>query len=391
MALPISLYFHIPFCKARCRYCDFNTWAGMQDRIPAYFSAMEYEIRWASGVSPDRDVKTLFFGGGTPSLIPSAYYTRLLHQIYTMFSVQDDAEISLEANPGTVSPAELSELRRVGFNRISFGMQSAAEPELKMLGRIHTHLETVEAARQARRAGFENLNLDLIYGLPGQQVKDWLKNVDAALQLQPEHLSMYALTVEDGTPLKGMIERGELPVPDDDLAAEMYETASEIVETAGYLHYEISNWALAGRECRHNLTYWRDEEYYGIGAGAAGYANKMRVVNVNPIDEYIRRMSQSHDADPTASPAADSILPLSPDDEMQELMMVGLRLVEEGISQKRFAAHTGVRMMDRFGAQIERLIRLGLLEWAGPDGDILRLTRKAYLLGNQVFMEFVGE
>lgn len=391
MVFPISIYIHIPFCQSRCRYCDFNTYAGMQQNIPDYFSALEREIQWASGVLPGYQAKTLFFGGGTPSLIPAEYYTRFIHQIYTNFPFIGEIEISMEANPGTIEPDLLRLYRSAGMNRISIGMQSAADSELQMLGRIHQHAQTVQAVKAARKAGFRNLNLDLIYGLPGQELATWLNTVEEALKLQPDHLSMYALSVEEGTLLKWLIEQGDFPEPDEDLAADMYEEASRRVEREGYRHYEISNWAREGKECQHNLTYWRDESYLGIGAGAAGFYQNMRVANLSGIEEYIKKMSENPAIQADVSPAAASKIILTEREGMQELMMLGLRLVEEGISQERFTCRTGRRMMEEFGEIIERLIRLGLLEWNNKSQETLRLTHPGYLLGNQVFMEFVGD
>lgn len=386
----ISIYYHIPFCRARCKYCDFNTYAGMDHFIPAYMTALENETRLASSASADRYVvKTLFFGGGTPSVVPAVHYAQLFNTIRKTWDLIPNAEISLEANPGTVGYDYLVEMRRVGFNRISLGMQSANNQELSMLGRIHDHEDTIQAVRWARKAGFENLSLDLIYGLPGQRLSEWMENVEKALELEPDHLSMYALTVEDGTPLKTLLEHELLPQPDDDLAADMYEAASARVEQAGFGQYEISNWAQKGMECQHNLTYWRDEEYFGFGAGAAGYIDHSRVVNVLPIGSYIQKISAGNAMKNDTSPALDSEIHLDPADEMKEMLMVGLRLVREGVSAKKFEKRFGVRMEDRFREQITRLIKLGLLEWEGEGREILRLTPHAYLVGNQVFMEFV--
>jgi oxygen-independent coproporphyrinogen-3 oxidase len=408
-----SLYFHIPFCTHRCAYCDFNTYAGQEDMIPAYVGALCQEIKFVgnrverAAIEAPVKVHTIFFGGGTPSLLSPTQFQSIFRSIRGNFALTDDAEITMEANPGTVSYENLLELRRTGINRISYGVQSANTEELRMLERAHSFFDVIEAVTSARKAGFTNLNLDLIYGLPEQTLSTWQTTVKRILDLHPEHISAYALTLEHGTPFGRWSSRGLLPLPDPDLAADMYEWASETLEANGYVQYEISNWArtFASTEgtwgqgththpslaCRHNLQYWRSLSYLAFGAGAHGYAHGYRYSNVLRIKTYIERLTIPN------APISKIEFPLSPAtvnhheqilaDDMSEYMLNNLRLVRAGASDIDFKSRFGVGLMDAYRAELEDLIRLGLLE---GDGDAVRLTRRGRLLGNQVFLRFVG-
>lgn len=396
-----SLYLHIPFCTHRCAYCDFNTYAGQEDLIPAYVLALGNEIRAVADSAPERiEVQTIFFGGGTPSLLSGNQFETILKTIRQRFELAHDAEISLEANPGTLTAKALGGLHALGFNRISLGVQSAHLEELRQLERIHDYFDVVNAVEWARRAGFENLNLDLIFGLPEQTLKRWQASLQLALGLHPEHLSLYALTLEHGTPFGRWAQRGLLPLPDPDAAADMYEWAQETLEAGGYEHYEISNWAQSGRQCRHNLQYWRNLPYLGFGAGAHGFAGQVRYSNVLRIKTYIERLPSS--ASRLAFPLSPSTVNrqwITPKVEMQETMITGLRLTQEGISASAFRKRFGCELDSVFGKEIEELVGLGLLEWIDEksltqDATLtpssrLRLTQRGHLLGNQVFMRFV--
>jgi oxygen-independent coproporphyrinogen-3 oxidase len=391
MTLDYSLYIHVPFCVHRCAYCDFNTYAGQEALIPAYVEALCREIEIVSRSAPERlTAHTIFFGGGTPSLLSTAQFESILKTVQDCFNLTPDAEISLEANPGTVTQDSLRDLRALGFNRISLGVQSAHPDELRQLERIHDYFDVIEAVTCSRRAGFDNLNLDLIFGLPEHSLDRWQATVRLILGLRPDHLSLYALTVEPGTPFGRWAQRGLLSVSDPDAAADMYEWAGEELEAVGFGQYEISNWARPGRQCRHNLQYWRGQPYLGFGAGAHGCAGGLRISNVLRIKTYIERL-QSDALFPNTlfpvSPATVSQNRISKNVEMQETMLTGLRLTREGVSAEDFAARFGIQMRDVFGREIDELIGLGLLEWVGP---VLRLTKRGRLLGNQVFMRFVG-
>ena len=394
---PYSLYVHIPFCTHRCAYCDFNTYAGQEQLIPAYVEALCREVDFV-GSSCDsgtpRPVHTIFFGGGTPSLLSPKQFNLIFQSIHANFDLTPDAEITIEANPGTVSGENLFALRGLGINRISFGVQSANTEELRMLERIHTFFDVIEAVTAARKAGFDNLNLDLIYGLPEQTLRTWQTTVRRILDLRPEHISAYALTLEHGTPFGRWSARGLLPLPDPDLAADMYEWLAETLEADGYIQYEISNWAKPGLECRHNLQYWRGRPYLAFGAGAHGYANGYRYSNVLRIKTYVERLSDSTArlSNPPfpLSPAAVNQHKQSLQEDMAEFMMTGLRLTHEGVSEDEFQARFGHPLRDVYGKEIDELLRLGLVENVVETGNpSLRITRNGRLLGNQVFMRFV--
>jgi oxygen-independent coproporphyrinogen-3 oxidase len=398
---PVSLYFHIPFCVHRCAYCDFNTYAGQLDSIPAYVQALCKEIK-AVGVSVASKGKaqTIFFGGGTPSLLTANHYESILQTTEQFFDISTGAEISLEANPGTCSFDYLKNLRSLGFTRISFGVQSANPFELHLLERIHSYRDVVEAVKWSRQAGFDNINLDLIYGLPEQSLSRWENTLKLVLGLHPEHLSLYALTLEHGTPFGRWASRGLLPIPDPDLAAEMYELAGETLSEAGYEQYEISNWSQSSRQCRHNLQYWRNLSYLGLGAGAHGYAGGYRYSNVLRIKTYIQRLDEyQYQGMPyPLSPAMVNQHRNTLRDDMQETMLTGLRLTQEGVSEEKFRERFQVGLTEVYGRDIEELLGLGLLEWQNETkiryknpGRSIRLSKRGRLLGNQVFMRFVGD
>jgi oxygen-independent coproporphyrinogen III oxidase len=384
--------------------------------IPAYVDALTQEIDFVGNQlkttqlsTYPTNVYTIFFGGGTPSLLSPKQFRSIFKSIRDNFTLTDDAEITIEANPGNVSFANLFELRSLGINRISYGVQSANMEELRMLERVHNFFDVIEAVTSARKAGFNNLNLDLIYGLPEQTLSTWQITLKRILDLHPEHISAYALTLEHGTPFGKWSAKGLLPLPDPDLAAEMYEWSSETLEANGYVQYEISNWAVnrgtskvEGQQadfdvrpltpafaCRHNLQYWRGLPYLAFGAGAHGYANGYRYSNVLRIKTYIDRF--------TNDPSTNYLFPLTPatlnqhkqsgPDDMAEFMMTGFRLTQEGVDEKEFRARFDNSMCDVYGKEIDHLLKLGLIE--ERDGKTFRLTKRGRLLGNQVFMRFV--
>lgn len=386
------MYIHIPFCVKRCNYCDFTTYSGIERWIPEYFEALKREIQIAGVSSRDNvPVHTLFFGGGTPSVVPTDYYKGLFDVIYSNFRVDHDAEISFEANPGTVNENLLSEYKKIGFNRISLGAQSFHDGELKLLGRIHNSQGIYQAVESIRDSGFDNMNLDLIYGLPGQTLSKWKQSLTRAIALEPEHLSLYSLTIEEGTPFAWDVAQGKLdPLPDDE-AAEMYELAMDMLDEAGYKHYEISNWAKRSNErdyrCRHNLQYWRNLEYYGFGAGAHGYIKGLRVANIGTIPEYIQQISISS----SGNRLDEESTSIAEDEAMHDEMMLGMRLIDEGVSASAFFKRYGRDMRDVFSKEITKLIESNLIRWTDGVGSSLVLSRRGILLGNQVFMEFVKD
>jgi oxygen-independent coproporphyrinogen-3 oxidase len=395
---PYSVYVHIPFCRHRCAYCDFNTYTGLDNLIPDYVCALVREIEiLASSTGVHLPVHTIFFGGGTPSLLPPAELERILSTLGTRFNLQPELEVTLEANPGTIDLAYLRDIRGMGVNRLSLGMQSANPEELHLLERQHDFPDVVRAVEWARQAGFSNLNLDLIFGLPDQPIESWSRTLSLALGLHTDHLSLYALTLEHGTPMQHWVSRGLLPDPDPDLAADMYELASDRLGEASFSQYEISNWARKYDQdnlmvCHHNLHYWRNQPYLGIGAGAHGYAAGVRTSNVLSPVVYTHQLLDNDDQRIETfprTPATVQTQPIYRLTEIGETMMMGLRLTQEGVSNQSFQDRFKETLQEVFGPQIERLVGLGLLEWAGIGGDILRLTRRGRLLGNQVFIEFL--
>jgi oxygen-independent coproporphyrinogen-3 oxidase len=426
-----SLYFHIPFCTHRCAYCDFNTYANQEDSIPAYLDALCKEIEFVGHNSrgrqlPSPTIHTIFFGGGTPSLLSPPQFDSIFKSIRSAFTLTSDAEISIEANPGTVTYDALRQLREIGINRISFGVQSANMEELQMLERTHNFFDVIEAVTSARKAGFDNLNLDLIYGLPEQTMSTWQSTVKRILDLHPEHISAYALTLEHGTPFGRWSSKGLLPLPDPDLAADMYEWADETLEANGYINYEISNWAkdialpnnhrdvVSGADgciaerieterrrsanitypslaCRHNLQYWRGLPYLAFGAGAHGYAGGYRYSNALRIKTYIERcINSSSNFEFPLSPATVNQHKQSQKDDMSEFMMTGLRLTQEGVSDDGFQDRFDIPIQNVYKNEINELLRLGLLEKQTFEfSEVLRLTKHGRLLGNQVFMRFI--
>lgn len=387
-----SIYLHIPFCRRRCGYCDFNTFAGLSRLIPQYVDALSQEVRCAGRQSdPGTLVHTLFFGGGTPSLLTAMQMDRILKTIRESFQLLEDAEISMEANPGTVTEESIHGFVEAGVNRFSFGMQSAHPEDLRILDRKHTFSDVLQAVGYCQKAGVKHINLDLIFGIPGQTLQRFQSSLELAAASGVDHLSLYSLTIEEGTPMAHWANRGLIDFPDDDLAAEMYEFAEDYLAAQGFEQYEISNWARgdSGR-CRHNLQYWEYEPYFGFGAGAHGFINGTRTENVHSVFDFLRRMSDGREGQFPSSPAALAGSLLSKWDQMQEMMMVGLRMTAEGVSAKRFKNRFGSDLEVIFADQLRHLLREGLIEWINVPEPAVRLTKRGKLLGNRVFMEFVG-
>lgn len=329
-------------------------------------------------------------GGGTPTLLTTSHLGTILEKIFVHFKVDSAAEISLEANPGTVNLDYLKQIRRIGYNRISFGVQTSQVRHLNLMGRIHNFSDSIEAAKNAQLADFDNFNLDLIYGLPEQTLTEWEDTLNLILGLNPRHLSLYALGIEEGTPLWDWVQRGLVVQPDDDLAASMYELANQRLSERGYYAYEISNFAHQDQKndwrCHHNLQYWHNQPYLGIGAGAHGFFNGKRTENVSGVGEYLKALFQTT-GDSSQNPAVKHIQLVDNFTEQQETMMVGLRLVEEGVSIPDFAARFGSSPVEVFGDEIQQLLSQGLLEM--KTDEFIRLSHKGRLLGNLVFQKFV--
>ena len=386
----LSLYFHIPFCRRRCGYCDFNTFAGMNQYIPDYVNALCKEVDEIFNSAPEQfSVHTIYFGGGTPSLLRTDHFEQILETVKSKINISDDAELTLEANPETVTEKSIAELFDIGFNRISFGMQSASKRDLKILDRQHDSDSIVNALQWCRRAGFKHVNLDLIFGIPGQSLKSWERTLKTALGLGVDHFSIYSLILEEGTRLKDWVDRGLLVSPDEDLVADMYALAIELMENSRYTQYEISNFTREVESVsRHNLQYWRYLPYLGFGAGAHGFFGNTRTENVGLIPKYINRLQQDSVGGFPVSQAAKQVNHLNRWEQIQENLMVSLRLTQEGVSMREMNERYQVKLINLFGPQINRLVRLGLLEYF-ENGERLRLTRNGRFLGNQVFLEFI--
>jgi oxygen-independent coproporphyrinogen-3 oxidase len=374
----IALYVHIPFCLAKCAYCDFVSYDHLAGLYGEYTSALVTEMDLAEPGA----IRSIYIGGGTPTVLPLLHFERIFEAIQRRFAPRTGIEITVEANPGTVSPAKLDRLRALGVTRLSLGVQSFVEKELRLLGRIHSAPHAIDAFQEGREAGFDNLSLDLIYGLPRQSLGSWRASLQQALALQPDHLSLYALTVEEGTPLAADIAQGRLPAPDPDLAADMYELAQETLSAAGFVHYEISNWARSPEfVSRHNLIYWQNEPYLGIGAGAHSWRHGRRWSNVTRPEEYIGRVRNG--LAPTAAMET-----IGPELEMGETMMLGLRLLGEGVAFARFQARFGLDLRVQYAGALEELPELGLIEITD---ERVVLSKRGRLLGNQVFLRFLGD
>lgn len=392
----MGLYVHVPFCKTKCPYCDFNTYQGIENLIEPFLPAITSEITCWGDALAHPPVKSVFFGGGTPSYLPPGDIERILVAIQSSFQVDPTAEISIEANPGDLDEAACAGILNQGVNRLSIGVQSLDNDLLNLLGRRHQASEAVEAFQSARQAGFDNVNLDLMYGLPNQSMKQWQKTLSSLIELTPEHISLYALTIEEGTPMHRWATEGKIPEPDSDLAADMYQHAREVLAEAGYHHYEISNWSLPDRACEHNLVYWENGPYLGVGPGAHSRLGDYRFWTVLSPRDYNTKAATW--ADSGSRPLADLVetalqgIPtlggwehLSLETTCSETMFLGLRLLD-GLNLSEASAIAGTDLAKKFQTPIQECLNLGLLE---QDGDCLKLTMQTYLVANQAFTRFL--
>ena len=369
---PLAVYVHIPFCTVKCGYCDFNAYAGLDGVKDAYGSALLTEIDAYRDLLGGREVTSIHFGGGTPSEVPASQIAAVIERVRRYGVLASDAEVGLEANPGTTTHQDLVELRAAGVTRLSLGAQSFHTDELRFLDRIHSPEATAASLRNARAAGFESVSLDLIYGLPDQTVERWAESLNEAIALGPDHISCYGLTVEDGTPLARRVADGSVDTPDADVSADMYELAMDTLAAAGYLQYELSNWARPGHESRHNRVYWRDGEYLGIGAGAHSYVDGERYENVAHPRDYA-----------AAAARGDAVLRryrLEPAVVMSDWLALRLRLVD-GFSEAEFETRFGAKLDDTVGAPLAECAEAGLLE---RSAGTVRLTRRGRSLHSEV-------
>ena len=380
-----GIYIHIPFCTTRCHYCNFATGGYDAEVARRYVAAVAREVTQAAEImnaaptpSAMREVDTIYFGGGTPTTLTVEQLSSLIALCRENFDVATEAEITTEANPGSISQVYLQSLRDTGINRLSFGVQSFDDAELQMIGRSHSAAEAREAVYLARAAGFTNLSLDLIAGLPEQKMTTWQRNLAEAFALQPDHLSVYLLELYKDAPLLHRINHGELRAIDDDLTVAMYFALLDEAAAHGFAHYEISNWAKPGHESRHNLKYWTGAPYWAFGVSAAGYDGRTRWSNTRNIHEYLERLERGE------SPVAERI-ELDQDDQQSEALFLQLRL-QQGVNLRLHQTRFSVDVKARYHDEISRLHEAGLIEF---DQDWMKISRAGKVLANEVFAAFV--
>ena len=377
---PFGIYLHVPFCSHICPYCDFNTYRGMDVLIPRYVDALRRDLEGAADGVAGRAVGSVFLGGGTPSLLDGAQVERVMETIRSRYRLLPDAEVTLEANPSTADRERFAAYRAAGINRLSVGVQTADRRGLRVLGRRHEAADATKALEEARDAGFEHVSADLIFGWPGQDVGTWRRDIAIAASWPVDHLSLYSLIVEPGTPMADAVQRGVLLPLDDDDAATLYEIAIAEMRTRGFDHYEVANWSRgAAARSRHNQLYWRNGEFLGIGAGAHGTLGGVRTMrHLLPLT-YIEALAGG------ASPVSNTEH-IDERTARGETMMLGLRLIDEGVSRAAFLARHGESLDAVFGPTIHELVRLGMMT---DDGERLILTARGLMLANDVCGRFL--
>ena len=375
----LELYFHIPFCVRKCNYCDFLSFSGDEKIKASYMDALFREVREKAGNYTDYQVVSVFVGGGTPSVVSERDMAALLSTVRECFVLREDAEITIEVNPGTVTLEKLKEYRKAGFNRLSIGLQSADDGELRQIGRIHTYGQFLDTYGWALDAGFENINVDIMSALPGQSLASYVTTLKKLISLPkpPVHISAYSLILEEGTVLMDRYERGELDLPDEETDRDMYEETGRILEEHGYHRYEISNYALPGFACRHNVGYWTRTDYVGFGIGAASLVGEVRFRNDADLAGYLE--------DPSGREADREELTI--EQQMEETMFLGLRLTA-GVDRAAFQTRFKTTVEKVYGDVINANIRDGLLRYT-DDGERLCLTEKGLSLSNYVMAQFI--
>lgn len=371
--IPLELYVHIPFCVRKCQYCDFLSGPSDEETKDRYIEALLKEIR-AAEHTEDYEIVSVFIGGGTPSALKAEAIASIMRTLREQFFFCEDAEVTIEANPGTVDLEKLTIYRNVGINRLSLGLQSTDAEELKLLGRIHSYEEFLKSYEWAREAGFSNINIDLMFAIPGQTGEAWRQHLYQVAELNPEHISAYSLIIEEGTPFAEQ----NLDLPDEDTEYQMYEDTAEILERYGYRQYEISNYAKQGYMCRHNAGYWQRLEYLGFGLGASSLYGGMRFSNTHQMQEYLK---ESRNPDQIRK----DVTVLSRNEQIEEFMFLGLRMTE-GISEKNFEENFNVRLMDIYGDILQKYEETGFMEHIETKW---RLTRKGIHVSNHILADFL--
>ncbi len=382
MKKPLSIYVHVPFCARKCLYCDFPSAPGTPEEIAAYFRVLQQEIRSFEALGTLHTVPTVFFGGGTPSLVDPKYIGQVLTLLRSLYPFDGDAEISLEANPGTLTKEKLDAYRGMGINRLSLGLQSVHEDELKILGRIHSYEEFLKSYELAREAGFDNINVDLMSALPRQTTEKWKKTLETVADLRPEHISAYSLIIEEGTPFAetyGTLQ-GRIFLPSEEADREMYHWTKTFLAERGYRRYEISNYAQPGRECRHNLTYWTGGEYVGFGQSAASYVDGRRFQNPAGKEAYLKNARNAY-------AIFRKTRPLSLKEREEEYMFLGLRTAR-GVSREEFRERFGESFPGTYEKKLLEYYRQGFME---KENDRIRLTDKGIDVSNVIMADFLQD
>lgn len=380
----LGIYIHIPFCAKKCYYCDFVSYPNMKEKQKEYVEALKNEIK--SYDLQNYNVTTIYIGGGTPSYIESKYIVEILENLKSKLKTNEtkfeNMEITIEVNPGTVTKEKLLDYKKAGINRLSIGLQSANDRLLEQIGRIHKYQDFLQTYNLARNVGFENINVDLMLGLPNQSIEDLKESIENVIDLQPEHISIYSLIVEEGTKLYKQIETGELQLPEEELERDMYWYTKSKLELAGYKHYEISNYAKPKRESKHNSNCWEQKQYIGIGAAAHSYLDNVRYCNVSNLEEYISNMSNL-EADFEDKYIVNERQSL--EDRKNEFMLLGLRKID-GVSISKFKEKYVENPIFKYRDSLEKLVNDGLVQ---IDGDVIRLTNRGLDLANIVWEEFI--
>lgn len=382
----LELYIHIPFCKRKCSYCDFLSAPGTDEEMEQYVNALVKEIRLHKKMAKAYLVCSIFVGGGTPSILSTSLFSKIMLAVYDTFYILDDAEITIECNPGTVDAAKIKRYKELGINRISIGLQSTHDYELRAVGRIHTYEEFLDCYYGFRAMGFDNINIDLMAALPNQGLDSYKESLERVISLRPEHISAYSLILEEGTPLLHQIEterkKGIETLPSEEVERKMYELTEQMLLKEGYHRYEISNYAKEGRECRHNVGYWRRVSYLGLGLGSSSLVEESRFSKIRDLNAYIQKMDQE---DAVLADICENITPLSVKEQMEEFMFLGMRMMS-GVSKKAFKEAFGYSIEEVYG---KPLLRLDIEELIEQDDDRIWLTKHGIDVSNSVLCEFL--
>ena len=375
----LGLYIHVPFCVQKCNYCDFNSFKIKGNDKKEYLNAIEKEMKLYSDEFKNKQFDSVFFGGGTPSILNIEELKRLVGSVFKNFNIKETAEVSMECNPGTINKEKLIHMKELGINRLSIGLQAIQNHHLKYIGRIHSYEEFEKNYLEAKEVGFDNINIDLMYALPNHKKEEWKESLDKIISLNPSHISAYSLILEEGTKLYEMYDNEEFSLLDEDTDIEMYNYTINKLKENGYNQYEISNYSKEYKECKHNIIYWKCDNYLGLGPGASGYIGDIRYNNISDLNEYNHKISQN------IKPIEEETI-LSEKDKIEEFIFMGLRM-NEGISLKVFKERFSISIEDIYIEPIEKLIDSKLLEL---DKDNLKLTQKGREISNTVFIEFIN-